>query len=223
MTHHTFSFHGTRLSALPSGALWWEDQRILTVSDLHFGKSDRHARRSGIMLPPYEIDETLTRLEADIAATDPATVICLGDSFDDLAAQTAFTDAHLSRLTPMQAGRIWIWIEGNHDPGPLMLGGQHKAQHAARPLTFRHIATSEAGEVSGHYHPKAAIQTRARTVTRPCFLVDNNRIILPAYGTYTGGLRTDDITLTQLMEPDAIAILTGPTPRAFPMPRYAHA
>ncbi|KNG94795.1 ligase-associated DNA damage response endonuclease PdeM [Pseudaestuariivita atlantica] len=223
MSSHDFPFHGTTLTARPSGALWWAEARILTVSDLHFGKSDRHARRSGIMLPPYEIAETLARLEADIAATNPASVICLGDSFDDLAARDAFTPDHLARLTPLMAGRTWIWIEGNHDPGPLDLGGQHKAEYRAGPLSFRHIATADKGEISGHYHPKAAIRTRARTVTRACFLVDAHRVILPAYGTYTGGLRTDDLTLSRLMAPDAQAILTGPSARAFPMPRYLDA
>ncbi len=223
MSSLDFPFCGTTLTARPTGALWWSSERLLTVSDLHFGKSERHARRSGIMLPPYEIDDTLARLEADISATDPALVICLGDSFDDLAAQSALTPSHIARLTALQAGRQWIWIEGNHDPGPLAVGGTHKAEHTASPLTFRHIATPARAEISGHYHPKAAIQTRARTVTRPCFLVDAARVILPSYGTYTGGLRSDDQTLSRLMAADARAILTGPRALAFPMPRYLDA
>lgn len=223
MSSHTFTFQNTTLTARPSGALWWEAGRILTVSDLHFGKSDRYARRNGALLPPYEIDDTLTRLEADIAQTDPGIVICLGDSFDDLAAQQAFSADHRTRLTTMQAGRHWIWIAGNHDPGRLDLGGTHKETHVAGPLTFRHIATAETGEISGHYHPKAAIQTRARTITRPCFLVDRDRVLLPAYGTYTGGLRCEDRALSRLMRPDAQAIVTGRKALAFPMPRYLDA
>ena len=77
------------------------------------------------------------------------------------------------------------------------------------------------GEVSGHYHPKASIPLRGRTLTRPVFLYDSDRLILPAYGTYTGGLRSHDMVLTQLMRPDASAILTGPKPVQVPMPRGA--
>ena len=54
------------LTALPSGALHWRAEALLTVSDLHFGKSERLARRGGSLLPPYETRETLLRLEADL-------------------------------------------------------------------------------------------------------------------------------------------------------------
>jgi metallophosphoesterase superfamily enzyme len=56
-------------------------------------------------------------------------------------------------------------------------------------------------------------------VSRRCFLLDCDRLILPAYGTYTGGLRSEDAALTGLMRPEALAILTGPVPRPIPMPR----
>jgi metallophosphoesterase superfamily enzyme len=87
-------------------------------------------------------------------------------------------------------------------------------------VTFRHIATPDGtGEVSGHYHPKARLQTRARAITRPAFLLDHQRLIMPAYGTYTGGLHTASDPLRSLMAPDALAILTGPVPTCVPMPR----
>ena len=73
--------------------------------------------------------------------------------------------------------------------------------------------------MSGHYHPKARLSARGRSVSRRCFLLDCDRLILPAYGTYTGGLRSEDAALTGLMRPEALAILTGPVPRPIPMPR----
>ena len=216
----TFPFAGETLSALPSGALFWPARRLLCVSDLHLGKSERMARRGGPILPPYEAQETLTRLAADIDTTDPATVVCLGDSFDDLAAMRALEEAARARLVALMAGRRWIWIEGNHDSGPVELGGSHMASLQDSPLTFRHIATPEGGaEVSGHYHPKARITLRGRGLTRPCFLVDRTRLILPAYGTYTGGLYSSATPLTTLMSPDATAILLAKPPLAVPMPR----
>ncbi|MBW4707642.1 ligase-associated DNA damage response endonuclease PdeM [Roseobacter sp. YSTF-M11] len=220
MNSHDFSFAGASLKALGSGALWWPDEALLCVSDLHLGKSERVARRSGQSLPPYETRDTLNRLSADLAATNARVVICLGDSFDDLAAASALPEEERLWITRLQAGRRWIWIEGNHDPGPIGFGGDHVQDTVIGPLTFRHISHPAAtAEVSGHYHPKAHVQARGRRISRPAFLCDDSRLILPAFGTYTGGLRSDDAALARLMDPKALAILTGPVPTCVPMPR----
>lgn len=220
MTDHAFTLHGADLIALPSGALWWPSQRTLCVSDLHLGKSGRMARRGGTLLPPYEVRATLEKLEAEIDRTAPARVICLGDSFDDLAAVGELEDSARLWLAKLMAGRDWVWIEGNHDAGPVEIGGSHRAALTLGPLNFRHIATSRAAapdgaEVSGHYHPKARLGGTAR----PCFLLDADRLILPAYGHYTGGLPCEDAALQALMGPRALAILTGPRAIPLPMPR----
>lgn len=222
MNGHSFTLAGAELVALGSGALWWRDQVLLCVSDLHLGKSERVARRSGLTLPPYDTRDTLNRLAADLALTNARTVVCLGDSFDDLRAAEALPEDEKLWIAKLQAGRRWVWIEGNHDPGPIDLGGTHLAELPRAPLTFRHIAQSGAsGEVSGHYHPKAEIATRARLISRPAFLLDSDRVILPSYGTYTGGLRSTAPELSELMRPEALAILTGRNPHAVPMPRAA--
>ncbi len=220
MNSHSFSLAGTALQAMGSGALWWPDQRLLCVSDLHLGKSERVARRNGTILPPYDTRDTLNRLAADLTITNADTVVCLGDSFDDADAARSLPEEERLWIIRLQAGRRWVWIAGNHDPGPLDLGGTYLSELPRPPLTFRHIARPGAsGEISGHYHPKAQIKTRARTITKPAFLVDGDRVILPAYGTYTGGLRSNDAALTGLMRKEAVAILTGRSVHAIPMPR----
>ena len=215
MSGHEFLLNGAGLTALPSGALSWAEAGVLVVSDLHLGKSERIARRGGTLLPPYEVTETLSRLDADIATTAPRLVICLGDSFDDLDAADLDGD-HALWLARLMAGRRWIWIAGNHDPGPIALGGEHRDELTLGPLTFRHAALPGAtGEISGHYHPKVRLAGRSIR----CFLVDAARAILPAYGTYTGGLLSADRALCALMDADALAILTGRVARPIPMPR----
>jgi DNA ligase-associated metallophosphoesterase len=220
MNGHSFTLAGAQLVALGSGALWWPEKELLCVSDLHLGKSERVARRQGMVLPPYDTRDTLNRLAADLARSHARIVICLGDSFDDLDAADSLPEDEALWIARLQAGRRWVWIEGNHDPGPVSLGGTHLAELPLAPLTFRHIAQpGSSGEVSGHYHPKADILTRARLISRPAFLVDSDRVILPSYGTYTGGLRSTSPELSRLMRPEAIAILTGPQPHAVAMPR----
>lgn len=210
------------LIALPQGALWWAEQRLLCVSDLHLGKAERHLRRGGGALPPYEGEETLSRLETLLADLRPKSVICLGDSFDDSAAAQALPPEIKSRIAALVAGHDWIWIEGNHDPQPSGFPGRHLPELTIKTFCFRHIADpgfapspSVGAEISGHFHPKAGL----RGVTRPAFLVDRQRLILPAFGTYTGGLRSTDPALTALMAPEALAILTGAQALAMPMPR----
>ena len=208
MTALDFQFQGQTLTALPSGALYDAGRAVLCVSDLHLCKSERIARRSGTLLPPYETRETLGRLAEDVATTDPKTVICLGDSFDDLDAARALDDDCRTILMRLQAGRTWIWIEGNHDPGPVDLGGTYLFEVSHGPLTYRHIAqTGAQGEISGHYHPKLSLPGAGRA--RPCFCFDINRLILPAYGAYTGGLNAQTPVLRDLFAPEAYAILIG--------------
>ncbi len=222
MNIHAFAFHGTLLHALPSGALHRPDARMLVVSDLHLGKSARLSAVGGAQLPPYENRETLQRLDSDLSATGATRVICLGDSFDAAGIDALLPEDDLMWITRLQAGRDWTWITGNHDPAPVALKGHHRAEHREGGLTFRHIATADtAGEVSGHFHPKARLSARGRSLTRPCFLFDAQRLILPAYGAYTGGLHCDSAPLSTLMAGDAQAILTGPRLYAIPMPRRA--
>ena len=214
--HHALFFHGETLHLMPSGALHWPARKCLTVSDLHLGKSERLARRGGALLPPYETQATLEKLDRDLEATGAESVICLGDSFDDLAAAEGIEDAARLWLARLMAGRSWTWITGNHDPGPIEIGGTHRADLKLPPFTFRHIAEpQDRAEISGHYHPKASLAGQ----TKPCFLADAQRLIMPAYGVYTGGLRAYDAALTTLMAKDALAILTGPRVLAIPMPR----
>ena len=229
-----FEFCGASLCALPGRALWWPDRKLLSVADLHLGKSGRLARSSGSLLPPYETRETLARLGDLIRIADPATVVCLGDSFDDVEAVDELSTEDRTALSVMAHGRDWIWISGNHDPEPFSgdtlfrprsggLPGRRDTrtdEYTAGPLTFRHVAApAERGEVSAHYHPKCRISGRGRSVTRACFLIDRKRVILPAFGHYTGGLHCHERPLSDLMEPSAVAVLTGARAIAVPARR----
>lgn len=203
--------NGAALELLPSGALHWPERGLLAVADLHLEKASSFARK-GQFLPPYDSRATLDRLEAVLAEMAVTAVVCLGDSFHDRAAAERLdpeSTAMLSRLT----GRYdWTWISGNHDPDPRgAWGGDVLAELTLGPLVFRHEAEPErgAGEVSGHYHPKAAIRVRGRRLSHRAFLEDGQRLILPAFGSLTGGLDACDPAYAPLFPNGFRAHLAG--------------
>lgn len=221
--HLEFQFGMERLLATPQGALYWPKADVLIVSDLHLGKSERMARRGAGLLPPYDTPETLARLTEEIATYDPAVVICLGDSFDDLEAARNLSPYLARRLGPIQAGRKWVWILGNHDAGPVNLSGEHLDEFETPPFILRHIARADLPEgqfeISGHYHPKMRVALRGRSLSRAAFLMDERRLILPAFGAYTGGLWADDPAFAGLLGADAAAIVLGQPPVMIPLKR----
>ena len=183
-----------------SGALFWEDESLLVVSDLHQEKGSSFATR-GVLLPPYDTVATLGRLAAVIARHDPRTVIALGDSFHDREAHERLSVPDRDAITALQTRRDWIWICGNHDPAlPSDLGGVVASEVAVGPIAFRHEPTGAAGEIAGHLHPKARVATRGRSMERRCFACDGERAVMPAFGAYTGGLSIRDQAFSKIFQ-----------------------
>jgi len=191
-----------------AGALFWEDERLLIVSDLHLEKGSSFAQR-GVLLPPFDTAATLAQLGAVIARHDPRTVIALGDSFHDRDAherlspddREALSGEDRDAVAALQTGRDWIWISGNHDPAlPRDLGGVVADEVAIGPIVFRHEPTGAVGEIAGHLHPKARVSTRGRSVERRCFASDGMRAVMPAFGAYTGGLSIRDVAFAAIFQ-----------------------
>ena len=181
---------GERLMLDPMGALFWPEQRLLVVSDLHLEKGSSYARR-GMLLPPWDTHATIDRLALLLHRWSPATVVALGDSFHDAGGSARLPTSEQQRLNAMTEAHRFIWVQGNHDPTPPNgLGGEWMETHASGPMTFRHqaVATADPGEIVGHHHPKASVGARGGTISRPCFVFDGRRLMMPAFGAYTGGL-----------------------------------
>jgi DNA ligase-associated metallophosphoesterase len=191
---------GVTLVADLSGALFWEEERLLVVSDLHLEKGSSFASR-GVLLPPYDTVATLGRLGMVIARYDPRAVIALGDSFHDRDAHGRLSAADRGAITVLQARRDWIWISGNHDPAlPEGLGGVVAHEVAVGGIAFRHEPTGAVGEIAGHLHPKARVSTRGRSMERRCFACDGERAVMPAFGAYTGGLSIRDAAFSKIFQ-----------------------
>jgi DNA ligase-associated metallophosphoesterase len=203
--------NGVELQADISGALIWPARRLAVVADLHFEKATAFAAR-GLFLPPYDTAATLDKLEAAIARHEVARVICLGDSFHDAGAAGRLDPAQAARIQALTARLDWTWIAGNHDPAPPEdWGGRVAAEITEGALTFRHEAepASRGGEVSGLFHPKAAVTLRGKRISAPCFVTDGRRLILPAFGAFTGGLSVLDPAISGLFKRGFQATLLG--------------
>lgn len=176
-----------------SGALYWRAESTLIVADLHFEKASSFARR-GRHLPPYDTKTTIARLEELMEHYEPERVICLGDSFHDPDAASRMSEDDTLALGEMCGACDWIWVRGNHDPAPpAAVGGRGVESFTLAGIVFRHVMESGAApEISGHFHPKASVPALGRNVTRPCFVYDAQRLVLPAFGAFTGGLNVSD-------------------------------
>lgn len=203
MTTITFAGHAFLLH--PSGVLYWPDQRLAIVSDLHLEKGSFLARR-GFFVPPYDSRDTLNRLAAALADVAPERLLVLGDTFHDakgflrLAAQDLATFETLRAYQP-------IWVRGNHDGAFVPPGFIDYDEIAIGNVIFRHeaLADDHGYEISGHFHPKADIEHKGAKISRRCFVEDGRRMILPAFGSYTGGLSATDSAIARFF-PDGFRL-----------------
>jgi hypothetical protein len=214
-----FSFAGQSFQMLADRALFWPRHGALIVADLHLEKGSWYAAL-GQPLPPYDSHDTLDRLARLAAATGARAIWCLGDSFHDRDAAARIVPAIAARLREQASATQLLWIAGNHDglTGGAW-GGEIADEHVADGIVFRHqsVAHDTRPEVSGHFHPKLRLTVRGRHVSRPCFAGDDRRLILPAFGTLTGGLAvTDPVIAENFVGPYRAMLVAGDRQLCFP-------
>ncbi|MBA3675953.1 MAG: ligase-associated DNA damage response endonuclease PdeM [Sphingosinicella sp.] len=204
-----FSFSGHVLMALPQGALYWPSREALLLADLHLEKASWFARL-GQMLPPYDSEATLGEIAALVASTGAREIWCLGDSFHDRHGCDRLPPRARWMLTELTRTTRWTWITGNHDPGFAdHCGGEIVSEAEVDGLLLRHEADplESRPELSGHFHPKFRISHRGRRVSRRCFVATERKIILPAFGSLTGGLDVWHPEIVKAVGPGAQALV----------------
>jgi uncharacterized protein len=215
---------GERLMLDPAGVLFWPSRRLLCVSDLHLEKGSHFAAAGGRFVPPYDTRDTLARLRLALHRWRPARLVLLGDSFHDSRGALRLAPEDAAALRRLLDGVEAVWVLGNHDPEPLHgVPGTSLSEWRDGQFAFRHQALpgAVAGiEVSGHFHPKATMPTRCGGVSRPCFVADARRLVMPAFGAYTGGLDAGDPAVSSLFPRGARAFLLG-RERLYAMPVVA--
>jgi DNA ligase-associated metallophosphoesterase len=204
-----FSFAGETFEATASGALFWRESQALLVADLHLEKASWFARL-GQFLPPYDSHATLTALAAEIERTRPTHVFCLGDSFHDNFGCDRLPDDARALLTELTGKVAWVWIIGNHDArGVDHCGGMIEQAVEMNGIVLRHEAVrgESRPEISGHFHPKLRVSVKGRRVSRRCFVVSPNKIIMPAFGALTGGLDAHHPEILRSVGSEAAALV----------------
>ena len=176
-----------------AGALYWPAFGILVVSDLHLEKGSYFASL-GQPLPVYDTLDTIDRIARMIAIYQPEHVIALGDNMHDAKALRRMLPQDLHQLETVCASVTqWSWIVGNHDKDDYSVSVLRNMNFYV-DLTVANVVFSHdflenvEYQIIGHYHPKTAVKTAAQTVRGKCFIVTDKKILMPAFGSYTGGL-----------------------------------
>ena len=185
-----FSFAGETFVATPDGALHWPAEQALLVADLHLEKASWYAI-GGQFLPPYDSLATLTALANAVQRTGVRRLYCLGDSFHDRFGCDRLPEQARALLLELTGALDWTWVLGNHDPGFAdHCGGRLAEEALVAGIILRHEAVRDdpRAEISGHFHPKYRLSLKGRSVSRRCIVASDTKLILPAFGSLTGGL-----------------------------------
>jgi DNA ligase-associated metallophosphoesterase len=205
-------FAGEEWQLIDGRALFWPRERALVVADLHLEKASFYAKH-GQLLPPYDSRATLERVASAIRRTGARRIFCLGDNFHDSAGPARMEPHAAGMLAALTRATDWVWITGNHDAALAgEIGGTLADAMTVGGVRLRHQARpgETSPELSGHYHPKLAVSARGRRIARPCAVASDTRLILPAFGALTGGLRADDPAILGVLQPArAIHALMG--------------
>ena len=204
-----FSFAGETFYPTADGALFWAAEQALLVADLHLEKASWFARL-GQFLPPYDSHATLSALATEVERTGVRRLYCLGDSFHDRFGCDRLPADARELLQQLTARLDWTWIVGNHDArGINHCGGMIEHAVEMGGMIYRHEAfPGEATpEISGHFHPKLRLSMNGRRISRRCFVVSPTKIIMPAFGSLTGGLDAHHPEILRLAGPDAAALV----------------
>ena len=225
------SFASEEFVLVQGRALYWPRERALLVADLHLEKASFFARH-GQMLPPYDSRETLERVALAIRETGARRVFTLGDNFHDSEGSARLEPHAAGMLAALVRATDWVWITGNHDPRmEAAAGGALTEELEVAGFLLRHKAQrgETRPELSGHFHPRFRLNARGRSINRPCAVVSaspdgGGRMILPAFGSLTGGMNAGDPAILKAMQParaiDAV-VPAGAKLAQFPLWRAA--
>ena len=194
MSIQIFTVLGQKLHLLPEKAIWWEDQNALIIADLHIGKS-AHFRKNGIPIPNEAHNSDIQVLDQLMNRFTPQKVFFLGDLFHSHENADVLSFGRFTALFPQTEFHL---ILGNHDILPRQTYSSmrlvvHEAIYSFPPFVFAHdrdqALSFDGYLLSGHVHPMVVLEGKGRQSMRmPCFYFGEKFGILPAFGSFKGGV-----------------------------------
>jgi DNA ligase-associated metallophosphoesterase len=191
--HSAIDVAGELLLLLPEKAVFWPAQKMLIIADIHFGKAASF-RALGIPVPRGTTTENLLGLDALIDAHGAEHVVFLGDFLHARAAHASSTQQAMRAWRERRRSLRLTLVRGNHDkhagdPAAVLGIELVDEPHMVGPFAFcHHPDLDTAGyALAGHVHPAWVLATRFDSLRLPCFVVGSERMILPSFGSFTGG------------------------------------
>ena len=172
-------------------AVYWEDQKALILSDLHFGKTG-HFRKAGIAVPQAVFKEDLQRLVSLIQFFKPEQIIAVGDLFHS----KANLELDLFKRWRQDFEQLQFHlVKGNHDilKADWYEGANLTVTEGVMQVGNIHFSHEDCSEVEGaftfcgHLHPGVVLNGFGKQKLRlPCFYFSPRQCILPAFSRFTG-------------------------------------
>ena len=176
---------------LPERAAYWLEQKTLLVADLHLGKAETF-QRAGLAIPSGHGHTDLQRLSDLQERTGAVALYILGDMVHAKSGLTGEVVKVVGGWLETFPASVTL-ILGNHDrsAGRLPEGWRlelHPEPFSIGGLTLRHSPAPDLGAaVQGHLHPVASLRSRTDALRLPCFVLEEEQLTLPAFGSFTGG------------------------------------
>ena len=197
------------------GILFWPKHNLLIFSDLHFEKASFLGQFAN-PIPQFDSLDTIRRMQACLGLYQPRRVVCLGDSLHDVNAVRRMPQHYIDALNAMVSkSDNWWWILGNHDPEiPKQIAGERVSSLRIDDLLLVHEPEEHSqlgdanAQIIGHFHPKARRKLNKHSIRGKCFLKDNKKLLMPAFGSYTGGLDSEDPALQTLLDDNKACFLS---------------
>lgn len=205
-----FQIGALRLKPDLSGALYAPDHKVLIVADLHFEKASTLYEKSGSAFPPYDTQDTLSRLRKVIDCHRPERIIFLGDTWHDKFGFVRMQDGDQQSIKDLIKHHDAVFIAGNHDE---IVSGTNSPKLISEiklsDVILRHEPCDDQNsfQICGHLHPVARLIQKGRVIRRRCFLISDKQCILPAMGALTGGLNCLDPAFDRVLSPIARRVI----------------
>jgi len=197
-------FANQNFSIFPNGELYWQNKKTLIISDLHFEKGSFFSETRQF-IPPFDTIETLRQLSKFIDDYPVEMIIFLGDLVHDKFAFQRMTGEAKKIFFEILKNINCTLTIGNHDDTSFLkdIGLNLTENIIIDDICFSHHPTIDKKfSVFGHYHPKVKLKINSRGIWTSCFIANKEKLLMPSYGYFTGGLSIKSLEIQKLFEPE---------------------